>query len=224
MKIETHTETDLGPVLAARVANDLRSAIETIGRASMAVPGGSTPAPFLSALATENLAWDKVAVTLSDERCVPMDHARSNQRLVSQHLLQGKAQTAQFVTLYSGAHETSSLEKGLAEHIIPLSVCILGMGADMHTASLFPGTPGLATLLDPTGDRLVDFVSPPGADEPRVTLTAKALATADHTYLLIKGADKRVALEQALSVEDPETAPIRAILDAAKKPVVFYAE
>ncbi len=223
MKTETYSQEDLGAALAARVAHDLRSAIETAGRASLAVPGGSTPAPFLSALAKEDVDWENVIVTLSDERCVPAGHARSNQALVSEHLLQGAAKAAKFIPLYSGNEESASIEAALEKYVLPLNVCVLGMGGDMHTASLFPGTPGLADLLDQNGERLVNFVSPPGADEPRVTLTAKSLATADHTYLLIKGADKLAALERAFVTEDREAAPIRAVLDAAKIPVVFYA-
>lgn len=223
MKVETYTEAALGTALAARVALDLRAAIGAKGRASMAVPGGSTPGPFLSALAKENLDWDKVTVTLTDERCVPADHARSNQMLVAQHLLQGRAQAAQFVALYADDQEIDKVEAALTQQVLPLNVCVLGMGSDMHTASLFPGTPGLARLLDLNSDRLVDFVDPPDANEPRVTLTARALAAANHTYLLIKGADKHAALERAMKTEDREAAPIRAILDATPAPVVFYA-
>ena len=137
--------------------------------------------------------------------------------------MQGDAKTAKFVSLYAGSEEVESIEAALSADALPLDVCVLGMGDDMHTASLFPGTPGLSGLLDPNGERLVDFVSPPGADEPRVTLTAKALATAGHTYLLIKGADKRAALERAMQTEDREAAPIRAVLENAKIATVFHA-
>ena len=224
MKIETFAQTDVGPALAARVANDLRSALSANDKASIAVPGGTTPGPFLSALSSEMMEWGKVSVTLSDERCVPADHERSNQRLVSHHLLQGPAKAARFVPLYFGNQEIGGIEDGLRENALPLDVCVLGMGGDMHTASLFPGTPGLAALLDPNVERLADFVSPPGADEPRVTLTASALATASNTYLLIKGADKRAALDRAMETEDRQAAPIRAILESAKSPTIFYAD
>lgn len=224
MKIESFSQTDLGPALAAQVADDLRAAVEATDRASIAVPGGSTPGPFLSALANESLDWKKVSATLSDERCVPSDHERSNQRLVTEHLLTGPAEAAEFVPLYSRFQELSEVEAALNEKILPLDVCVLGMGNDMHTASLFPGTRGLKNLLDLNAERLVDFVSPPGAEEPRVTLTAKALASAKHTYLLIKGADKRTALDRAMGTEDREAAPIRAILESAQSPIIFYAD
>jgi len=224
MKIETYAKVDLGSALATRVADDLRTAIETKDRASLAVPGGNTPGPFLSALANEKFDWKKITVTLTDERCVPADHARSNQRLISETLIQGPAAAARFVPLYSGTDNLTDAEAALDEQVLPLDVCVLGMGDDMHTASLFPGTPGLNDLLDPNGPRFVDFVEPPGADEPRISLTSKALATARHTYLLIIGANKRTALDRAMQTEDREAAPIRSILEAAESPIVFYAD
>ena len=107
---------------------------------------------------------------------------------------------------------------------LPLDVCVLGMGDDMHTASLFPGSPELARALAPEDGTPVMAVTAPGAPEPRVTLTAPVLAGAVHVYLLIKGAAKRAALERALATGDPNIAPIRAVLDAAAGPVVFYAD
>ncbi len=216
MKIETHAADDLGSALARRVAEDLRAALDAKGRASLAVPGGTTPAPFLKALGAETLDWSQVSVTLTDERQVPVGHPRSNQSLVTQHLLQGDAAIATFVPLLGDDAEAAITA------LLPLDICVLGMGDDMHTASLFPGTKGLADLLDPDTAHSVAAVTPPGADEPRITLTARALGSAAHTYLLIKGAGKSAALEKAMQEED--TAPIRAILDAANSPVVFYAD
>ena len=138
--------------------------------------------------------------------------------------MQGPAKAAQFIPLYFGNQEVDEIERALRENALPLDVCVLGMGNDMHTASLFPGTPGLSALLDPNGERFASFVSPLGADEPRVTLTAKALATATHTYLLMKGAEKREALGRAMETDNREAAPIRAILESARSPIVFYAD
>jgi len=214
---------DLGPALAARVAGDLRAAIASGRRASIAVPGGSTPAPFLAALAGEALDWSRVTVTLTDERCVPVDDPRSNQGLVRRHLLQGAAGQARFVPLHGADLSVTDAEQAFREKLLPLHVCVLGMGDDMHTASLFPGTPGLDRVLDPACAQLVARVSPPGAQEERVTLTARALLSAAHTYLLIRGAAKRRALDQAMQTTDRLSAPIRVIVDAARAPRVFYA-
>ena len=224
MNIETYPAEELGVALARKVAGDLRAALAAKGRASIAVSGGSTPAPFLSALSKEALDWKSVAVTLTDERQVGIDSPRSNARLVAEHFLKGEASEAQFVALYTEGQGVAEANKQVAELILPLDVCVVGMGDDMHTASLFPGTPGLAEMLDVNGDVFVSLASPPTADEERVTLTATALSTAAHTYLLIKGDSKRKALDEAMNTDDPLVAPIRTILDTAKSATVFYAE
>jgi 6-phosphogluconolactonase len=69
----------------------------------------------------------------------------------------------------------------------------------------------------------VTAIVAPHRPEPCVTLTAPVLARADKVYLLIHGAEKRAALDRAMAIDDPERAPIRAVLAAARAPVVFYA-
>ena len=224
MKMNTFPADELGTVLAKHVAADLRAALQAKGKASIAVSGGSTPAPFLVALSKEKLDWNKVTVTLTDERQVSADSPRSNARLVAENLLQGDAKKAQFIPLFVEGQTIADTERSVAMSIVPLDVCVLGMGDDMHTASLFPGTPGLADMLDVKGDALVLPATPPTADEARVTLTAAALSTAAQTYLLIKGAGKRAALEKAMQTDDPLAAPIRSVLDAAQSAAVFFAE
>lgn len=222
--MERCTQADVGPALAAHVATDLRLAISEGRRASLAVPGGTTPAPFLTALAEQALDWSQVTVTLTDERCVPFDDPRSNHRLVHRHLLRGRAAQARFVPLHAPGRTIAEIEQSLIQAVLPLHVCVLGMGDDMHAASLFPDTPGLASLLHLTTGSHVSHVTPPGAAEARVTLTAKALASSAHTYLLIRGPSKRDALARAMRTADPLAAPIRVILDAARTPRVFYAD
>jgi 6-phosphogluconolactonase len=224
MRIETFTRDQLGRALANRVATDLRTALAERDRASLAVPGGTTPGPFLTALAAEDLDWSKITVTLTDERQVPSDSARSNARLVRETLIDGGASAAQFVTLWEEGEAEAAVEARVAQTVLPLDACVLGMGGDMHTASLFPGTPGLAALLDPGGARAVAFVAPPGADEDRVTLTCSALISATEVYILITGQEKRTVLTQTATIDDHTKAPIRAILDGARSVTVFYAD
>lgn len=224
MKNETFPRADLGTALANRVATDLHAALAEKGRAALAVPGGTTPGPFLTALAAEDLDWSAITVTLTDERQVPSDSERSNARLVRETLIAGGASDAQFVTLWEEGEDEAAVEARVARDVLPLDACVLGMGGDMHTASLFPGTPGLAALLDPKAERAVAFVAPPGADEARVTLTCSALVSARAVYVLIIGQEKHAALAQAKTIDDHAKAPIRAILDAARSATVFYAD
>lgn len=213
--------------LALRVAADLKAAVAARGRASLAVPGGSTPKAFLAALAESPLPWSKVATTLTDERWVPPDHERSNERLVRAALMKGKASALDFVPLrlegLGPEAAVPALSAALRERVLPLDVAVLGMGGDMHTASLFPEIPGLAAALDPAGEAVVAALHPPGAEEARITLTASSLLGARSLYLLIAGEDKHAALERAMAARSNEEAPVRCFLQGPRAAEVHYA-
>ena len=101
-----------------------------------------------------------------------------------------------------------ALSETLVPHL-PITVLLLGMGADMHTASLFPAAS--ETVMALAGDAPPVMAINSVKDEPRITLTAPALRNALNTHLLITGADKREALERAQKL-DPTEAPIREFL------------
>ena len=88
------------------------------------------------------------------------------------------------------------------------------MGADMHTASLFPGADKLAEALDPKAPALMAMRAP-GAPEPRITLTAPVLDGAMSKHIIIFGAEKREALERARHLK-PSEAPVAAVLSQAQ--------
>jgi len=92
---------ELARALADAVAEDIKSAIARDGVAAIAVSGGSTPGKFFARLGkNKEIDWDRVIVTLVDERWVDDTHPRSNAQLVNEKLLQGPAATARFLPLY----------------------------------------------------------------------------------------------------------------------------
>jgi 6-phosphogluconolactonase len=208
--------------LAGAIAADLSEALNAAGTASLSVPGGTTPGPVFDILSGVALDWANVAVFLNDERWVNEDSPRSNTRLLKEHLLRDKAAAAQLVPLYAEAatpeEQLEALSEGLAPHL-PITVLLLGMGADMHTASLFPGADLLAQALAPNAPVLMALRAA-AAGEPRITLTAPALAGAQNIHILITGSEKREALARATQLPALE-APVRVVLDNA---TVHWAE
>ena len=202
--------------LAKQIASELGAFLRRDGHASLCVPGGTTPGPVFDTLSGVDLDWTNVAVFLNDERWVPESSPRSNTRLLRERLLRGPAAKAQLVPLYAPADQPEemleALSAGLKPHL-PISVLLLGMGADMHTASLFPGADLLEQALAPDAPLLMALRAE-AAGEPRITLSAPALKSAFHTHILIKGPEKRAALERAQSLS-PSDAPVRAVLDVA---------
>ncbi|MZR12946.1 6-phosphogluconolactonase [Maritimibacter sp. DP07] len=209
--------------LADLIASELRRALSQDDRASLAVPGGSTPGPIFDTLSAVHLDWDRVDVMLTDERWVPEDSDRSNTRLLKTRLFRDRAEAAHLVPLYG---DTKTPEESLdrlsegVEAALPLSVVLLGMGTDMHTASLFPGADRLDEALSARAPALVAMRAD-GAPEPRVTLSARVLNDAMSKHLVITGAAKREALERAAKTKDAHAAPVRSVL---KDIVVHWAE
>ncbi|WP_341365669.1 6-phosphogluconolactonase [Yoonia sp. BS5-3] len=207
--------------LADTLAGELKNALLVHDTASLAVPGGTTPGPIFDSLCAADLDWARVHVMLTDERWVPETSDRSNTRLLRERLLTDKASAAQYVPLYADAptpeEKLPDLAAALADDL-PLSVVLLGMGADMHTASIFPGADQLDLAL--AGDDLLVAMRAPGAPEPRITLSAKVLNAAMSRHLVIIGAEKRAALEKAQGLPAQE-APVSAILNGT---TVHWAE
>jgi 6-phosphogluconolactonase len=207
--------------LADVLASQIKQALLTHDRASLAVPGGTTPGPIFDTLCAVDLDWSRVDVLLTDERWVPESSDRSNTALLRRRLLVNRAAAAQLIPLYADApapeDRLADLTAGLAA-ALPLSVVLLGMGADMHTASLFPGADQLELAL--TGDAPLVAMRAPGAPEPRITLSAAVLNAAMARHIVIVGAEKRAALDQAQGL-DPQDAPVAAVL---KDTTVHWAE
>ena len=208
--------------LANQLAGELRSALDHDERVLFSVPGGTTPGPVFDGLCAADLPWHRVDVVLNDERWVPEDHDRSNTRLLKQRLLVHRAASARLLPLYAPAHAPEEVLAELEAQIapaLPLGVLLLGMGADRHTASLFPGADLLAEALDPQAPILLPMRAP-GAPEPRITFSARVLDAAIRKHVILFGAEKRKALETAMDLP-VELAPIRAVLGGA---TVHWAE
>ena len=199
------------------LAQDLTTALQMRSRATFVVPGGTTPGPIFDLLCRKGLDWARVDVMLSDERWLPEDDPRSNTRLLRQRLLVNRAAASGYLPLYADFEHPEQGLPGLAAKLephLPIAVMLLGMGADMHTASLFPGADKLKQALAADAPALVPMRAP-GAPEARITLSARVLDASDYKHIVIMGDEKRAALEQAQTLTST-VAPVCAILNDTK--------
>lgn len=219
-------DATLVPALARRIGGALRRAIVARGTASLVVSGGRTPGPLFTALSEIPLPWDRVQVTLADERWVPATHNDSNEGLVRRCLLRRRAAAAEMIGLVSGHATAADGVDTIAERLRrmprPFDVVILGLGTDGHTASLFPGAAQLAAGLDHATTSPCLAIRPPNAPHERISLTAAALLDSRWRILHLRGDEKWRVLRRALdglstaaAAEDPTVLadmPVRSLL------------
>ena len=224
--VETWAES-----IAGRIEETLGAAVIADGRAVFAGSGGSTPSPIYRRLSQAEIGWDKVAVTLVDERYVPETSPESNATLIKHTLLQGPAAKARFIPLYT-SEVTVDRAAAVAAHALAeaggrFDVVLLGMGEDGHICSMFPESPTLKTLLTPTLKPTVLGV-PHGRDGmaptlERLSINLAYLMSAGRVILGLKGpAKRRVFEEQAQG--DPKIQPIAALIAAGVPLEVLYTE
>ncbi len=198
---------------AAEMAAALAEGIAENGRTRMLLSGGSTPAPVYQALAELDVLWDRVEVSLADERWLSPQDRDSNAWLVREHLLK-RAEGAHFdplVRIGKPLPECVYTANLQAEHSQPPTVVALGMGNDGHTASLFPGAKDLTRALESTLPyAALDATGCPGANQwpLRITLTPRGLGQCRQRLLLLRGKQKLQVLRQALDSNDAQQYPI----------------
>lgn len=221
MQMIEHPDSDsLSTTVAQALARTCAEALEARDTAALALAGGSTPIPVYRRLAEIDLDWSRIVLMPGDERWVAHDDRACNLRAMREAF---SGTTADFRALTperpEGKPDTAVAEAALAELHGPFDACVLGMGADGHFASLFPGADGLAEALDPAckTPAVVVHPSPLPADAPfaRISLTLSRIIASRRLLLLIRGDDKRSVLHDAGRSADPRRYPITALLQHA---------
>lgn len=211
---------DAGALAAAgadAIAAAAARATAARGEFRLALSGGSSPAATYRELATRPVDWARVRVWFSDERCVPPDdpasnHGRARDALLAHvpiasehvHRMPGELPPADGAARYEAA-----LRAAWADSDHTFDLCLLGLGADGHCASLFPGSPAL----DERERWVVPATAPPGAEpRARLTLTFPCIAASTEVLFLVAGADKAPVLRALarLSGQEFPAARVRA--------------
>ncbi len=183
--------------------------------AALVLSGGSTPRPVYGRLAqVENIPWARIHLFWGDERYVPHDDPRSNYRMAREVLIGHVPIPPENVhpmpTHMHDPDEAARAYEATLRGFYPgkwpaFDLILLGLGADCHTASLFPNSPALS-------EEKRWVVSAPGVDVERLTLTFPAINHAHTIFFLVRGAGKAEAVARVLhSWEDVTTCPARGI-------------
>ncbi len=185
------------------------------GRVALALSGGRTPIEAFRRLGARTAAWDRIDVFLADERCVPYDHPDSNARAIDDALGRRGYRLHRLPETGTPGDRARAYGHELAGR--PLTLALLGLGEDGHTASLFPGH----GALDAEGDAVAILDAPKPPPE-RVSLTLPRLAAAERLVLLVTGAGKAAALRRTLAGPSPQ-APA-SLLPTGRLTVIADAE
>jgi 6-phosphogluconolactonase len=169
--------------VAELISSSLLAQLQKSERASLVLSGGSSPVSCLQFLSQKDLPWNRIDITLTDERNVPSDHVDSNENMVCENMIVANAENANFVRLQEGA----------IDDLQPFACTLVGMGEDGHFASLFPDSPQLEEALVSTSE-LIE-VTTPSSPHSRTSMTLNTLARSRKIILLVFGEAKRQILE-----------------------------
>ena len=216
------TTEDLLDCLANDLVAHAANCVRQFGSFHLALSGGRTPLPLYAQLMYDPrfriLPWRRTHLWMVDERCVPFEDERSNFARIREVIVEHSDIPAEQVhpmvaTLPDAA---ARYERELREALgwrekghDRLDFVLLGMGADGHTASIFPGSPALVEA-----ERLALDVAAPetcAPHVPRCTLTMRTINAARFVAPLVQGADKGPALARVVAGASPEELPIAGV-------------
>jgi 6-phosphogluconolactonase len=210
---------ELAGAAAERIMTLCKEAMDRRGRFLIALSGGSACGLVYARLASpvyqDRLDWKKAEVFWVDERCVPPDHQDSNYRMAKElllskvqvpegqiHRIRGEEDPAE-TAMYYGKEVSAYMPKSL----FTFDLVILGMGADGHTAALFPGDAAASVT-----DKVAVPVDRLGEQHRRITLTLPVLNHAVAALFLVTGAEKAAAVREILDEGNPKGYPAGRVM------------
>ncbi|MCJ8159342.1 6-phosphogluconolactonase [Sphingomonas sp. LaA6.9] len=212
--------------IAGDIAFIIESALDARGQALVAFPGGKTPAPVFEKLAQKKLRWKNVTIIPTDDRLVAVDSPMSNVASIARAFLPLGARVLPIGT-ENPDHKLAgnAADARLQDLHWPIDLVWLGMGADGHTASIFPGPDLDEALNGPKARRALGVMPDPlPAEAPvaRVTLSRASILSARTILIAIAGKEKRKVLEKAIKDGPSSNVPVGRVLADAEQPIDIH--
>ena len=181
---------ELQAAAADRLLESARAAIAARGVYRLVLAGGETPRSVYARLAAARADWDRWQIYFGDERCLPRDDVRRNDRMARAAWLDRvpiPPANVHSIPAELGADAAAARYADVLAAIGDFDLVLLGLGEDGHTASLFPGLPS-------GGADVLAVHAAPKPPPERVTLSAARLSRTRQALFLVSGAGKRAAL------------------------------
>ncbi len=199
---------ELAREAVAWIEHHAMTAIMSRGGCHILLAGGRTPLPvYRSLAATQAFFHERVDYYFGDERCVPPDHADSNYRAVVEAMFpKGVPPDIRFHRMHGEDPDRDRAARSYEDSMPEVfDILLLGVGADGHTASLFPGSAALREM-----DRRVVPADGPKPLTQRLTITPRVIRETRNVLVMAAGASKAPVLGRALNnAHDPEELPIQ---------------
>jgi 6-phosphogluconolactonase len=205
--------------LAGDLCNYLQHALSLKNRVCIALSGGRTPERLFTLLADrykDSIPWNSIHFFWVDERCVPVESDESNfgtaQRLLFSKVAISEENVHPAYTTNCPETELKRYIREIEMHVPQYNkrpcfdVMLLGMGADGHTASLFPGREDLFAT-----DDVCALVKHPQTGQQRITLTGKVINNAREIVFLVTGSEKASRVQDVLKKHTAELLPARLV-------------
>lgn len=199
----------MAPHAAALVRETAAACVDRHGDFALALSGGSSPLPLFRNLRDDaRFPWSRTHLFFVDERCVPPHDPRSNYGFIRRELLEHIPLPMERIHRMAGEADPQEAARDYSRLLRThaprgLDCVVLGMGADGHTASLFPESEALHAT--------EAAVSGPGPDVTRLTLTLPTLNAAGLALFFVAGQDKAARLQQALGSAPAAPLPVQRV-------------
>ncbi len=211
-------------MLADNISKELEASINQLGKASLLVSGGTSPKGLFQILSKKAIDWSKVTVGLVDERFVSNENEASNEKLVNENLLINLASKAKFLSMVHKIEDEKENLKLVNLAYSPffkdLTVVVLGMGEDGHTASLFPNDENSENDLKSSKTEIISTFAPVNPKN-RISCSKSMILESKSLYLMLIGPSKIEVLENAKQNNYPISHFFRSENEEIK---VFFAE
>lgn len=218
---------EMADAVAGDIGFIIDSAIDARGACVIALSGGKTPIPIYARLAQAKLDWKRVTIVPTDERIVPLGDPLSNVTMIGKTFIPKGARVIPIVPTATADYKAAgrSADALMQDLHWPLDLCLLGVGGDGHTASIFPGPDFDEALSGPRERRALGVMPDPmPAEAPvaRVTLSRAAIVSARALLIAATGEAKKKVIEQAIKQGPSSNYPIGRVLADAELPVDIH--